>query len=282
MILIDNNQIMIANIFMLKKSNVDITTTTFLQAVLNNYRLYRNMFKREYGEIVICNDSINCWRREDFPNYKANRRRQQKDSDINWDSIHEHMNEIRDEVREHLPYKSIKVDRLEADDIIFSLVKRYHTQEKMMIVSGDKDFIQLQMYPNVYQYSPIQRVPIECSDPKKYLFELTMRGDSADGIPNVLSDDDTFIDDEKRQTRLTSKKLEIIFETKRQGKKLDDSIEKNIKRNENLIDLSKLPQKYFDEVIEQYEDQQTPQRSKLLEYFIDHRLTNLTEVIGDF
>lgn len=49
---------------------------------------------------------------------------------------------------------------MEADDIINSLVEytqEFGNYEKVMIISGDKDFAQLQKYSNVDQYSPITK-----------------------------------------------------------------------------------------------------------------------------
>ena len=73
-----------------------------------------------------------------------------------------------------------------------------------MVLSGDKDFIQLQKYPFVSQYNPIQKKFMSGIDPKQYILEHVIKGDRSDGIPNFLSDDDTFVKN-KRQRPLSKK-----------------------------------------------------------------------------
>ena len=63
-----------------------------------------------------------------------------------------------------------------------------------MILSGDKDFIQLHKYKNVTQYSPITKKFVNGIDPDEYLYEHILKGDVSDGVPNVLSVDNTFTD----------------------------------------------------------------------------------------
>jgi len=289
MILLDLSQVMIANIMVyLTRHNgasqiVDENTIRYM--VLNSIRLLRNKFKESYGEMIICCDSNDVWRKDIFPHYKANRKKMRETSTVDWTSLFNVLGTIRNELGEHMPYKILQIPRAEADDVIASLCHEYgktmrNAGENIMIVSGDKDFAQLQKYANVYQYAPIQKKNITVDNPERFLREHIMLGDRGDGVPNFLSDDDTFVSD-KRQKPIMRKKLDewsvldpTIF--------CDDEMLRNYRRNEELINLDKIPKAIQQEVITQFTTQTPSPRSKILNYFIRYRLSNLTEHIGEF
>jgi len=289
MILLDLSQVMIANIMVyLTRHNgasqiVDENTIRYM--VLNSIRLLRNKFKESYGEMIICCDSNDVWRKDIFPHYKANRKKMRETSIVDWTSLFNVLGTIRNELGEHMPYKILQIPRAEADDVIASLCHEYgktmrNAGENIMIVSGDKDFAQLQKYANVYQYAPIQKRNITVDNPERFLREHIMLGDRGDGVPNFLSDDDTFVSD-KRQKPVMRKKLDewsvldpTIF--------CDDEMLRNYRRNEELINLDKIPKAIQQEVITQFTTQTPSPRSKILNYFIRYRLSNLTEHIGEF
>jgi 5'-3' exonuclease len=278
MILIDNTQIILGTIFAQYDSPMDVTLELARHVTLATYRMYRNMFYAEYGELVLCQDAGNYWRRDIFPNYKINRKKTRAVDDYNWDRIFEILDTIRTEVQENFPYKSVKVERCEADDIIATLVKHYHDKEKIMIVSSDKDFQQLFRYPNVKQYSPIKKSLVTCAEPDRYLFEHIIKGDATDGIPNILSADDTFAVDGKRQKPLAAKKLA-------QWKTFSDvpqEYQTNINRNQMLVDHTYIPMEYENNILEKFNEPPEGDRSKLFDYFVEKRLKNLMDVIQDF
>jgi len=275
MILIDNNQIMIACIFQAMKNN-ETEMSVFRHLVLNSYRMYRKRFHKEYGELVICNDTKNYWRKDIFPDYKLNRKNKMKKSSIDWDHAFSMLNSLMKELEEVLPYKIVQVDRTEADDVI-AILSRVSLDEKVMIVSSDKDFQQLLKYPNVNQYSPFKKEFIVCDDPERFLIEHIIRGDYSDGIPNILSDDDAIINEEKRQTPCRSKKIEEIFQNLGEWSQKEEW-----KRNQTLIDLDFIPEQYESAILEAYQKEPKGKRSKLLNYFIEHRLKNLMEYIEEF
>ena len=280
MILIDNSQIVLANIFQTIKYNPDINEDFLRHLVLNTYRMYRTKFS-DYGELVICNDAGNGWRRGVFPHYKMNRKRQQAASHVDWDSIFDALNSIRDEVRDHLPYRNITVDRCEADDIIGVLTRLLCQTESVMIVSGDKDFQQLQRYDNVRQYSPIQKKFLECERPESFLYNHIVKGDVSDGVPNVLSDDDTFVVEGKRQKPMNAKAKARVKEIV-EGKEVDETVLRNYDRNKRMIDLDYTPIEYVEAIQNAYMNQTVPPRSGLLNYFIDKGLKNLMDNIEEF
>ena len=210
MILLDNNQLVIASLFHAIKSENGLTEDLVRHLVLNMYRMYRKRFSAEFGEIIICNDGREYWRKNSFPQYKANRKKQRKSSSVDWSEFYGIMNVIQDEVIKTFPYKNLQINDAEADDIIAIISKHNHNNEKILIVSSDKDFQQLQRYENVYQYSPIIKDFLICEDPENFLLEHIIKGDSSDGIPNILSDDDVFVEENKRQKPCGKKKINTI------------------------------------------------------------------------
>jgi len=280
MILVDMNQISVASVMMhLHMSKSTIPDDSMVRhMILNSLRMYRTRFSSEFGELVLCYDSKHYWRRDYFPQYKANRKKGREKSDQDWDAIFECLNTIKEEIRTNMPYKFLEVYGAEADDIIATICSEY--DEEIMILSGDKDFIQLQKFPNIKQYSPITKKMVNGINPKGYLQEHILKGDTSDGIPNVLSPDNTFTDG-LRQNPLTKKKIVSIMETL-PFSSLPDKIKRNYQRNKKLIDLASAPSELSDEILKTYRSSPFGDRSKLLNYFIQKRLRNLTESIGEF
>lgn len=198
-------------------------------------------------------------------------------SDIDWSSIFNVLDSIKKEVKETFPYKNLRVERTEADDIIGVICEEYHDKEKILIISNDKDFQQLQKYPNVEQYSPSKKKFLTCNDPENFLIDHIISGDSSDGIPNILSDSDVFVDENKRQKPCGAKKINSIKEDLSEWTKLD-----NWKRNQNLIDMTKIPSSYRSQILEKFNEEPRQERSHLLNYFIANNLKNLISNIGDF
>ena len=191
MILLDFSQVCLSGI--LASGNKDFGEDLVRHMVLNSIRNFKSRFSN-YGELVICCDDKNYWRKQMFPYYKANRKKSREASSLDWNMIFNTLSMIKEEVKENFPYVVLQVESAEADDLIATMVERYgNNGEKIMIVSGDKDFAQLQRYKNVSQYSPITKKMIKVDDPMEYLFEHVIRGDSGDGVPNILSRDDVFV-----------------------------------------------------------------------------------------
>ena len=286
MIIIDMNQIAVANLMMnlnMNKSK-EVDEDTVRHMILNSIRMYRQEYKEEYGEPVLTWDSKHSWRKDYFPQYKAGRRKGREKSSLDWDKIFTVLNNIKQEIKENLPYKNLEVYGAEADDIIGVLIKdpkKWFT-EKRMIISGDKDFIQLQKYPFVQQWSPITKKTINGYDPNVYIQEHILKGDTSDGIPNVLSPDNTFTDG-LRQRPLSRKKIETwVGENTKNIPSWNDEVKRNYQRNSMLIDLSNTPDDIETKILEEYKNAPSGNRKKLLNYFIKNRLKTLTESIGEF
>ena len=279
MILIDMNQISVASLMMhLHMNRGELEEDMVRHMILNSVRMYRTIFNEDYGEMVLAYDSKSYWRRDFFPQYKSNRRKNREEDIKDWDSIFEVLNQIKNEIKEFLPYKVVETYGAEADDVIATLCKHYQS-EKIMIVSGDKDFIQLQKYDNVSQYSPVTKKLVNGVDPNVYIKEHVLKGDKSDGVPNVLSPDHTFTD-ELRQRPLTSKKMHDILATEIDD--LNDELKRNYQRNFKLINLDNIPEKLELDILDDFKGASCGNRSKLLNYFIEKRLTSLTENIGEF
>jgi len=281
MILVDMSQIMMANIMMQmhmsKKSEPEEDMVRHM--VLNSLRMYRTRFLSEFGEMVLCFDSKHYWRRDYFPEYKYSRRKGRTTDNKDWDSIFGCLNNIKDEVKTHMPYKSVEVYGAEADDIIATLCSEY--AEEIMILSGDKDFIQLQRFPNVKQFSPITKQYVNGENPDRYIKEHVFKGDTSDGVPNVLSPDNTFVDG-LRQKPMTKKKIEAWIDHNFEDVAPNDEVKRNYQRNLKLIDLTYTPKEISGEILETYRESPSGDRSQLLNYFIKKRLSILTESIGEF
>ena len=287
MILVDMSQISLASMMMHLNMNKSTKPDEGMvrHMILNSLRMYRSKFKEEYGELILCFDSRHYWRRDYFEYYKAGRKKTREDSNLDWDSIFSCLNEIKQELKDYFPYKHLEVYGAEADDIIAALCLELEFDNgKTLILSGDKDFIQLHRFTNVTQYSPITKKYVNGEDPYVYLKEHILKGDSSDGIPNVLSPDHTFVEG-LRQKPLGKKKIEqwtgdVLVSVEMALP--NDEVKRNFQRNEQLIDLSKSPSEIYMACLNAYKDAPEGDRSKLLNYFIEKRLSNLTESIGEF
>jgi 5'-3' exonuclease len=279
MILIDYNAIAISNVVAMK---MDPEENMVRHMILNSIRMHRVKNKAHYGEIVICCDGGKNWRKEVFPQYKFKRKDSRKDSKMDWNELFRITNMVQKELKENFPYKVVEVAECEADDIIGVLVEQtqeFGQNEPVMIISGDKDFAQLQKYDNVAQYSPVQKKYIKEDKPRKQLMELVLKGDTSDGVPNVLSGDNVFVDG-IRQTPLRKNILEqLINDPKSQG----EEIYRNYLRNKKLIDLSETPSPVKKEIIYNYKQQdKLENKSKVFPYLIEKRCRRLLEDVKDF
>jgi hypothetical protein len=282
MILVDYNQVAISNLMeQIGSSKTSIDESLVRHMILNTIRTYVKKFKESHGpEVVIACDNKNYWRREIYPHYKSNRKKAREASGHDWNTIFECLNKIRDELRDHSPYKVISVDTCEADDVIATLVQKYSSTQKIMILSSDKDFAQLQRYTNVEQYSPILKKYIKEPLPLLQLKQLIIRGDKGDGIPNILSADDVFVSG-GRQKPITETK--IIGWMNQEAKDFcTEEMFRNFSRNEMLIDLTKIPERLANEILHTYESAVGHSKQDFLNYMIANRLKNLIEVLDDF
>jgi hypothetical protein len=279
MILVDYSAIAISNVVTQK---LEIEEDLIRHMILNSLRMHRVKHREKFGELVLCIDGPKNWRKEVYPQYKYKRKDARKESKMDWNEIFRIMDMVREEIKENFPYKVVEVDEVEADDIIGVLcedTQEFGRGQDVMIISGDKDFAQLQKYKNIYQYSPITRKYIKEPTPRKQLIELILKGDTADGVPNVLSGDNVFVDGE-RQTTLRQKKIDELIND---PKALGEEVYRNYLRNKKLIDLTETPAPLVEKIIYNYEQQdKSGNKDKVFPYLIEKRCRRLLEDVKDF
>jgi hypothetical protein len=282
MILIDFNGIAIGNVVVQRLATDE---NLIRHMILNSIRMYRQKFHKEYGEVVIVADGAGNWRKDVYPQYKASRKKSRDESSIDWNEMFRIINMIRDEIRDNFPYKVMHQYGCEADDVIAQIAletQEFGKHEPVMIVSADKDFIQLQKYDNIKQFSPMTKKYVKHDNPRLYMMEHVFRGDGGDGVPNVLSDDNVFVEG-RRQSPVTKKKIEAWIQAEDLQSAMGDDIYRNYLRNKKLIDLTETPTAIKQEIINTYEDQDPwKNKSKVFPYLIQKRCKLLLESVQEF
>jgi len=282
-ILVDLNQVMISNMMVQigNHHNAQVDENMIRHMVLNSLRFNRKKFHEDFGELIICCDDKNYWRRSYFPYYKAARKKARQESELNWNEIFAALNNIREDLKTFFPYKVIQIDTAEADDIIGTIVHTegtpLNTGMPLPILSGDKDYVQLHKYANVQQYDPTRKRWIKHSDPEQYLVEHIIKGDAGDGVPNVLSPDNSFVMG-TRQKPITKKRMAMFEDIN----SCDETVKRNWSRNKTLIDLEQIPEDLKAKILEVYNEDNPKDRSQLFNYFIKNKLKNLMENINEF
>jgi hypothetical protein len=283
MTIIDYSGIAIAAIFSQDRPD-EIEESLIRHMILNSIRRYNVKFREEYGQTIIACDRTS-WRKEKFPQYKGKRKTSRDESTLDWNKLFGFLNNIRDELAEEMPYPVVYVDRAEADDVIAVLAEstqEFGQNEPVMIVSSDKDFIQLHRYSNVKQFSPMKRAALKVDDPVYYKFEHVCKGDTSDGVPNILSADDTFTEG-GRQSPLRTKKIQEWYTN--QENLIDamgEATYRNYCRNKMVIDLDCIPEDIQTNIMDKYKSQQGKTNNKVLNYLITKRCSLLVESAKDF
>lgn len=278
MILIDNSQLFFSSYFSHGHATGEVNDNLVRHTLLSQYARINDKYRSRFGSIVICNDADNYWRKDIYPGYKQQRKEQkEKNTDVDWQHLYETFDRVRDEIKSNLPYKSIRVHRCEADDIMYVLCKHYSPKEKILIVSSDKDMIQLMKFNNVSIYSPkTDSIIKSISNLDELLFAHVLRGDSSDNIPNVLTSTEDFLSKKIRQKPMTAKR---IVEFTNNNSLID---EKNLTRNKTLIDLSYIPEEYENNIVKQYQQVIPADRKNIFDYLVSKKMKLLLESVESF
>lgn len=287
------NQCMISNLMMqLKNDDGELDENMVRHMVLTSLKSYKKRFTEDYGQMILCYDSKHYWRKQVFPYYKQNRKKDRQKSKFDWNKIFDCLNKIRDEIRDNLPFIVIEVYGAEADDVIailckyqsirnISLQKQNKVPEKTLVLSGDKDFIQLQKYPSVSQFNPLQKKFVTGIDPKMYVKEHIIKGDRSDGIPNFLSPDDTFVEG-KRQKPISLKNIDKWIQRDPESYCNEEQL-RNYHRNRTLVDLDQIPEDIEKNIINSFAELISKKRSKVnFDYFYKNKLFALMNELEDF
>jgi 5'-3' exonuclease len=283
MILLDFSNIIVSSIMVASRvPDEERFSEDFIRhLVLNSIRSYRKKYHEKYGEVVICTDYLSSWRKDAFLYYKAHRKilreKQQKEGGMDWKALFEIIAKIIEELEDYFPYKVVQIPHAEGDDVIAVLAK--HLKEPCLIVSSDKDFNQLYKYKTVRQFSPMKHQMLKGIDPVRYLKEHIIRGDKGDGIPNILSADDTIVEG-TRQKSISKKKVANWLVQDPENFK--DDMKHGWSRNQELIDFEFIPPSIAQEILIQYNEKKEYQQGQLMNYFIKNRLKYLMENMGDF
>jgi hypothetical protein len=249
--------------------------------VLNSLRMYHMKFGEKYGPMVVCADNRHYWRKDVFPYYKAGRKKTRDNSGLDWHMIFDSLNKIREEIAEFTPYRVLNVNLAEADDLIGIIAKKEHTTERVLVLSGDKDFVQLQKYKNIDQFAPIQKKFITTGNAVETLREHIMIGDAGDGIPNFKSADNSLADG-IRQTSIAKKDLARWVKESKPENFCDIKMLTGYRRNQQLIDLDFIPKDLQKAIVDAWETPHKESRKNLLNYFIKFKLSLLLDHIGEF
>lgn len=259
-ILADFNNIANAVVHKALYSNELTEETTSSLLFLGKIRQINSQFRDTYGELILCADH-RSWRLDEYPFYKHRRRmkkeEEEKMEDAIFQQIYEEIHDMWETLSAVKVYQTVKVYGAEGDDIMATLAQKL--PGKHLIVSGDKDMTQLTRFSNIKVYNPIKKEMVD--NGKDYYRLLTLTGDSGDDIPNILSDDDTFADPDKKQRTLSAKMKQTLME----AVDIEETIKstnfkhipasevlKNYHRNKKLIDLTEIPENISEAIMAEH------------------------------
>lgn len=267
--------------------------------ILNEILTVKEKFSGEFGhELVFAVDAKRspCWRKDYNPYYKSKRSKQREESKIDFNFILKCMGTIQEELRENFSYRMIEVQRAEADDIIATITKYVsanrkvrtgviESSEPILILSADRDFFQLHRYDGVQQYSLKDRKMLtleSANESVNALLTKIIRGDSGDGITNILSDIDCFENGVRQKTVYDKKLVQPILESKSLSILTPEQKER-FKLNRLLIDFDYIPESIGNEIISSYLGYEVKgNKSKILNYLIQNKLGRLIDRVSDF
>ena len=270
----------------------DINIDLVRHMILNTLRSFKTRWGDEYGDLVIACDNRRYWRRQVFPQYKASRKKTREDSGYDWSSIFEGLSLVKHELQQHMPYPVIDVDGAEADDVIGTLAEwsqendlveegLFESPRPLLIISGDHDFQQLQKFPNVVQYSPLKKRFVTIKESAEAILrEHIIRGDKGDGVPNILSEDDSFV--EGKRQRPIRKTLVAEWKRKKPEEWVTREMAAGYIRNKTMVDLSQTPEEIKEQIVFQYTKQLNKSSEDMYKYFMNFSLDRLIEVIDEF
>jgi hypothetical protein len=280
MILIDVNQIAIGVLVNALSETNEPDLNMIRHSIINRFWDIQNKYSEIYGNVVLCYDSNTYWRKDYFPNYKAGRKKDRANSTLDWNKLFDISNLLREEFNKYLPYKVMCIQNAEADDII-AVLCRYDRDNKSstLVVSGDKDFKQLQKYSSIHIYNPQTQIlsVSTTEDAELYLKEHIIRGDRSDGIPNILSGDNCFVDG-IRQKPITKKNIGVWIDQNKQDI-CANSVDMmyNYNRNQVLVDFDYIPQDLSTIILDEYKNQKNKStKQDMFKYFYDFGLTSLS------
>lgn len=204
-----------------------VTESLFIDCLSAIFRLGK---KLKASSVVIMRDSPNIWRRDIYPEYKANHTSSL--DDIYYKDAVAAADMLCDFFEKHTSAWVFSYPRAEADDLIGIWCQE--SIECNVILSSDKDFVQL-LDEKTRLYSPVQDTFRESEDPAYSLFLKCIRGDAGDNVRSAFP--------KVRETLLQKawgddlEMLNLLETIRKDGVKVGDALSMNI----SLIDLSQQP-----------------------------------------
>ena len=240
------------------------------------------------NNVFICCDR-NSWRSDHFEYYKAKRKAKRNEHPEKFEELFKQASLFEEELETVFKYNILQCKGAEGDDGVGFLVHELPKEDTKIIVSMDKDMVQLLSIPNTifFNIHHLKKCEEYCENPEIALQKLIINGDSSDGIPNMKSDSDTFVNEEKRQKSCGEKTIEKMF-IAGFDEILKENVtwRKNYKRNEKLIvlDEKNIPVKVWNGLKKCF-DGFTYSNCKAIElgtYFNNHDIMGLMEVVNNF
>ncbi len=234
--------------------------------------IYRSMLKTKCNEIVLAVDSTPSWRKEIWPRYKESRKgKREKLDTINWDVYFIEFHRLLNDIIEFLPFKVIKAEKAEADDVIGVIAQNF--QKEFVIISTDKDYLQLSS-KNVKIYNPLKRKYIEESNPEIFLIKQCIMGQSKDDIFNVLTPLDF---NGKRKPGIGEERVEKIINNGYENWLLSENAVDHFELNRKLIDFKMIPTKIQKNIIKKYKEYKLPRLDKAYTFFKQNNFLSFLE-----
>jgi 5'-3' exonuclease len=271
-LLVDGNNFFIRAVFS-KAITEDATIPKWeLWKYLSFDHLLRFVCKFNAKELIIAVDGVEPWRRKVYKQYKANRAKMRDDSSLDWDEFFNIYNEYLDDLKEHLPYKIIKLKYCEADDTIAVLAKRL---DDVIILSNDSDYTQLTQ-DHIRIYSPHKKIFVEKQP--DFVTIHALRGLKKDNIQNILTPLDW--DGKTKTPQFGEKKAKQVMEHL-DAWLVQNKLEMRFETLKKLIDFDFIPDYLVNLINEAYDNYQMPDYEKIGDFILKYNWKNYVNKISE-
>jgi 5'-3' exonuclease len=204
------------------------------------------------AKVIFCMDSPrqNVWRMELTKEYKADRCDLTAKANFKPTFEKTYSKIIPKIIKENTNISKLRLDKLEADDIIAVICKYYekkYPDEKVYIVSGDKDFLQLGR-DNVIFINYKTKKPLILSEEqaKEELKMKILNGDCSDNIVTIFPKDRKLLSLKKRKELIENdSSLQEYF-------KENPDIKKKYDINCQMIDFNYIPKDLKKNILVEY------------------------------
>lgn len=236
--------------------------------------LKRTIMQFSPDRVIMCKEGFRNWRKDYYPEYKANRVEARAASAINYDVFFKINDEfINDFEQIAKNFQFLQVEHCEADDLIATIVKS-QPDSTVIVQSSDRDFYQLFKYPNYKQWDGQKRKYIEIANPDSYLTEKIILGDAGDNVPRISG----------LKYRQGPKFIEKNILPDIEKWLTETNMQSEWERNYTLISFDAIPENLTTEIVDKVNSWQRADFDKrgLYNFMIKHKLANIIDFIGDY